>query len=148
MMEAAVARMFVMFERTPLTGFITPPDRAKRAVAAAVAGLAAGGWTAVSSSLRALTAQCTCNCRVLLSVFSLEYPHDLKAWRIFTFMAGSGFCSHAKKKPQCLNLLFCPSSLKTSGDMGMNHSKTTLSDLAPKTMKSGSVAANVETHVV
>ena len=54
-MEAAAAGMFVMFERTPLTGFIAPPNRAKRAVAANAAGLAAGGWATVSSPLRALT---------------------------------------------------------------------------------------------
>ena len=74
------------------------PDRAKRAVAATAAGLAAGGWAAVSSPLRTLTAWRTCICRVLLSVSSLEYPHDLMAWRIFTFTAGSGFCLQAKKK--------------------------------------------------
>ena len=33
-MEAAAAGMFVMFKRTPLAGFIAPPTRAKRAVAA------------------------------------------------------------------------------------------------------------------
>ncbi len=96
--SAVAVGMFVMFERNLLARFITPPGRAKRAVVAAAAGLAAGGRAAVSSPLRALTAQRTCICRVLLRISLLKYPHNFMAWRIFTFTAGSGFCLHAKKK--------------------------------------------------
>ena len=124
----------MMFERTPLVWFITPPTRAKRAGTAVAARLAAGGRAVVSSPLRALTTQCTRTCRVLKRLLVRIPPwfHGLGDIHLHSEV----WILPACHKKVCGLPLSPPSSLKTFGDVWMNRRKLPLEALHHKTMKS------------